>query len=44
MEKNALADFLAGQGIQVPGAEPLPSQQAKEMGPTQPPQAEKEAQ
>jgi phage shock protein A len=44
MEKNALADFLAGQGIQVPGAESMPTQQAKEMGPTQPPQAEKESQ
>lgn len=44
LEKNALADFLATQGIQVPGAEPLPSQQAKEIGPSQAPQVEKESQ
>jgi len=46
MEKNALADFLAAQGIQIPAAESAPAQAAKEIGPSQqqPPQAEKQSQ
>lgn len=35
LEKNALADFLAGQGIRMPGAEASLPQQGKEMGPAQ---------
>jgi len=46
LEKSALADFLAAQGIQMPGAEaPLPQQSAKEIGPApqqSQPQSEKQ--
>ncbi len=48
LEKNALADFLASQGIQVPASTTDVPQAAKEIGPSQPqaegPQGQKQSQ
>ena len=42
LEQNALAEFLASQGIQAPPAAEGPAK-AKEIGPAAPPQAEKQS-